>query len=169
MCLYDFPQGGLLSDDEMYTIFQDRRWGTRVSVFSDSCFSGTLARFMPGPAAQRGKPRFMPPSEFLTGQDLGVARAIRSTSAKDISRSGTVLISGCSENEYSYDAYIDDKPQGAFSAYATQTYQHGLTMAKWYKAIRKRLPIDTTVYPNVETYPQTPLLTAAGWQRYWSL
>lgn len=159
ICLYDFPTGGLLSDDEMYTLFQLRKWGSRVTIFSDSCFSGTLARF--ANLSQRGTPRFLPPAEFLPEDQLRAARRVETVQAKDQPRSGTVLISGCSEDEYSYDADVDGQPQGAFSAYAIKTFKQGISMSSWYKAIRTQLPSSE--------YPQTPLLTARPWQRYWAL
>lgn len=156
---HDFLNGGLLSDDEMYAMFQLRRFGSRVTIFSDSCFSGTLARF--AGMGQYDKPRFMPPAEFLPPSQLDTARRVERVQAKEMPRSGTVLISGCNENEYSYDAYIDGKPQGAFSAYAMSTFSQGITMGKWFKAIREELPSGE--------YPQSPQLTAKPWQRYWSL
>lgn len=159
MCLYDFPTGGLLSDDEMYDLFQSRRFGSRVTIFSDSCFSGTLARF--ANVSYHAKPRFLSPSEFLSETQLKAAARVEMTQVIDKPRSGTVLISGCSENEYSYDAFLDGKPQGAFSAYAMKTFQPGIKMAAWFKQIRSNLPSPE--------YPQSPQLTAKPWQRYWSL
>lgn len=161
ICLYDFMSGGLLSDDEMYTLFQLRRWGSRVTVLSDSCFSGTLARFMDPGHAPSATPRFMSPSNFLAGNQLRAAKRVQAVKANDRPRSGTVLISGCSENEYSYDAIVDSQPQGAFSAYALKAFYPGIKMGAWYKAIRAQLPSND--------YPQTPLMTARPWQRYWSL
>lgn len=70
-------------------------------------------------------------------------------------------MSGCGEDEYSYDAWIDGKPQGAFSATAIHSYVPGISLSRWHAAVRKVLPSSS--------YPQTPQLQASLWQRTWGL
>lgn len=154
LVLHDWQQAGYLTDDDLYRIFQVRRAGVRVSIFSDSCHSGTVARFVND---FNKAPRFFSPA--LLGVD---PKAYRGPKTRDVgSRPGTVLFGGCDDLEYSYDAFIDGKPQGAFSATALATYSHGLTYRAWHQLIRGHLPSDQ--------YPQSPTLHATGWQRYWRL
>lgn len=158
LVLHDYKQGGLLTDDELHTIFQARRFGVRVYVFSDSCHSGTVARFA---GLGEGFPRFLPPVAFLDGEALARARSVQNSAQKGSSRPGTALISGCADNEYSYDAYINGKACGAFTSAAMTTYRPGITLRQWHEEIRRILPSTA--------YPQTPNLSASSWQRRWSL
>jgi hypothetical protein len=151
LVLYGFD---LLTDDEMYAIFQKRRFGVRVYVFSDSCHSGTASRFATRAA---GRPRFLHPSNFMD-----VPPTLQPKARNAPSRPGTAFISGCDDNEYSYDAYIDGRPCGAFSNVALRTWKPGIRLAAWHRAIRE-FPL-----PN-GNYPQTPQLQASTWQRTWSL
>lgn len=156
LVMHDFRAGGLLSDDELYEIFQQRRFGVRVYVFSDSCFSGTMSRFvMPA-----GTPRFLRPEQILTPQQMASTRT-RAPLSEAPSRPGTALVSGCSDTEYSYDAYIGGRAQGAFSHAALVTYEPGINLRDWYAEIR-------TVLPSTQ-YPQTPQLEASAWQKRWTL
>ena len=153
--LHDWEERGFLTDDEMYNIWQTRVYGVRVSVFSDSCFSGTVARFLnPFPGYQ--KPRFFDPDLLTPGASsrAGLPRNERS-------RPGTLLLSGCDELEVSYDADIAGMPQGAMSWAALTTYRPGIHMKDWHKAIRTKLPSDV--------YPQSPQLQSTYSQRYWTL
>ena len=62
-------------------------------------------------------------------------------------------MSGCQDVEYSYDAYFQNRPNGAFTFVALQALKHikpTSTYQDWYKAIRKILPS--------QQYPQSPNL-----------
>lgn len=176
LALYDYQQGGLLLDDEMHWLFSDRRFGTRVSIFSDSCYSGTVSRRISfaGDRSVIEAPRFLDPSTFLQEPnarraaqrifDAETFHALRPTSdgvRSTAKRSGTPLFSGCKETEVSYDAFIDGRPQGAFSAAALSTFTPGITYRRWHEAIRAVLPS--------RQYPQTPELYSSVFQRGWSL
>ena len=165
ICLYDYSSGGYLSDDEMYDIFQSRKFGVRVYQFSDSCFSGTLTRFVSREGIDnpwgRNRPKFLPPSHFLSAQQMNAAAKVQFKQVNEKPRPTSVLISGCSESEYSYDAYVENQAQGAFSWAALKTYKPGMSMAAWYREIRKLLPSTS--------YPQTPQLQGGTWQKYWRL
>lgn len=159
--LYDFMSGGLLLDDEINEIFSKRRFGVRVTIFSDSCFSGSVYKFVEVNPSEdtRRKRRFMPPSVFLDPKKLETASKVRH---KDLSsRTTTALISGCSDLEYSYDAWINGRANGAFTHFAIQAYKQGTTLKSWYNRIRWSLPS--------QSYPQTPQLNASAWQRTWKL
>jgi hypothetical protein len=161
LVLHDFARGGLLSDDEMHRIFQRRRHSVRVIVISDSCHSGTLHRFVSLEGNAFGVPRFLPPANFLEGEALTRAAVVEERAAKTRPRPATALLSGCADAEYSYDAFFDRRPQGAFTHAALRTYATGQSLATWHKRIREVLPSGA--------YPQTPQLAATSSQRRWKL
>lgn len=158
---HDFRTGGLITDDELNEVFAERRFGVRVLVVSDSCNSGTLHRFVEAHTVVDAKPRFLAPSEFLSDEALVRAAVVAEEQPRGTSRTQTALLSGCADTEYSYDAFIDGRPRGAFTAHALATYKSGQSLAAWHKAIRQNLP-------NGE-YPQTPQFQATSSQRRWSL
>ena len=69
LCPHDVGRGQYLMDDDMAEIFGRKPPGARLYFISDSCHSGTVARFMPSPlprSVQRKlpRPRFLPPAAF---------------------------------------------------------------------------------------------------------
>jgi hypothetical protein len=64
---------------------------------------------------------------------------------------GDLLMAGCRDAEYSYDADFGARPNGAFTYYALKTLKSlapGATYADWHKAIQTCLPSAS--------YPQSP-------------
>ena len=63
-----------------------------------------------------------------------------------------ILISGCSDSEYSYDAEFNGRPNGAMTAYAIQVIKQNpnVTYREFYAGLRNLLPSND--------YPQTPQL-----------
>ena len=153
LCCFDFQTGGLLLDDELHRIFKGARYGTQITVLSDSCHSGTVARGLmttePPPGVPR-KPRFISPGDIpilpITVEEAAAAERIF---IKAMSRTGPVLISGCNDPEYSYDASFQGRPNGAFTRAAIDTLTPDVkTMREWYRRIRTKLPSPA--------YPQSP-------------
>lgn len=162
---YDFPNGGLVNDDDLYGVFSKKKFGTKIVVLSDSCFSGTVTRFtsmIVNPASLHTKHlekvRYLPPGNFLEGNELH--RAIRAPAVHaSESRTPALLISGCGEDEYSYDAWINGRYNGAFTYYALQQLKSGPRSYKeWHNMIRQVLPAPTT-------YPQSPELQSNWYQK----
>jgi len=60
------------------------------------------------------------------------------------------LLSGCNDEQYSYDAYINGRYNGAFTRTAIDNFRLGDSYRQWYARIR-------TVLPS-ERYAQTPQL-----------
>lgn len=154
---YDYRDGGLITDDELHAIFSEVRFGVRVTIVSDSCHSGSVSRFMTDPNVT-AVPRFLPPATFLSGAQLDAAMRVETAPAAGMSRVGPALISGCADNEVSYDVH-DGRPHGALTAAALAALPAARSMYGWHKAIRQQLP-----NPN---YPQTPQLSANVSQRRW--
>lgn len=156
LCCYDYPQGGLLVDDELFDIFKNRKFGSRVTVLSDSCHSGTLTRQPANPMIVKTA-KFVPPHLFT---DITEQEAVRAETyiSSEKPRSSAVLISGCADHEYSYDATIEGRPNGAFTYYARKALEQASTprVVDVYGQIQKLLPSTE--------YPQTPQLTAGLFQ-----
>jgi hypothetical protein len=164
LCPYDIHRGRVLLDDEISQIFSARKEGVRVVMISDSCHSGSVIRWAPpDPDSDAPRPRFLPPAAWLPADKLpkgasgevptragGTRRAAGWLGALSLP-GGDLLLAGCQDDEYSYDARFAGRPCGAFSHYALKTLE-GLppraTYADWYRAIRGYLPSAS--------YPQTP-------------
>jgi hypothetical protein len=108
--------------------------GGVVCVLADSCFSGTITKFM-GLIAQADYKR----NRFHATPGV----IVQPRYAPLFSNRGDlrwIVISGCGETQYSADAYINGDYYGAFSYYAFKTLRPGLTYRQWYNQIRTYLP-----------------------------
>lgn len=169
LCPYDIQtKGEALTDDEIHAIFKARKPGVKLVLISDSCHSGTVTRAAAAePEADAPRPRFMPMGNWMPDKDLphsrsgGVAPIINigvSASpflAAYIKSEDDLLLSGCQEgpNNFSYDAKIAGRYNGAFTYYALKTLKAlgaNATYKDWHAAIRRYLPSAS--------YPQTPQL-----------
>ena len=166
LCPYDIAQNRPLVDDEIHNIFAERDRGVKIVLISDSCHSGSVIRMAPAPAESTGaKVRFLPPETFLTADDLQVARARASWRPLGTRRTfGGVLMSGCQDTEYSYDASFNNRPNGAFTYFALkalQTLKPDASYRDWYKAIKEFLPSSL--------HPQSPNLQGTKTQLRWKV
>jgi len=173
ICPYDINTKGEITDDELFTLYSAKTPGVKLVVFSDSCHSGTVSKFMPigtppstkGRSAQRRKVRFLPPQTFLSRRrlsELGVRRAARRSAPPG--RHAGLLFAGCQDVEYSYDAYFNGRPNGAFSFVALKTLgqlSKAATYQQWFNAIRKLLPS--------QQYPQSPNLFGTRSMKRWKV
>lgn len=173
LCPYDLTTNGPITDDELFELFSATKNGVKLVMFSDSCNSGTVTRFAPivtpptisGATPPQRKVRFLPPSTFLTQNEinkLGTLRRIRRASPPG--RYGGLLISGCQDVEYSYDAFFNGRPNGAFTFVSLSTLQQldgNATYKDWFKAIRNVLPS--------QQYPQSPNLFGSKSMKEWKV
>ena len=169
MCPWDIgTTGAVITDDELFEIFTLRRYSARIVFISDSCHSGTVARAsvaVPGVQADPWKfqrTRFLAPEFHLSQDLLPVARRVEKAQVKSKIRAATVLLAGCQDHEYSYDAWFNQRANGAFTYVALKVLEQigdGTTYQEWHRMIRSYLP---HVY-----YPQTPQLHCARYQAGW--
>jgi len=168
LCPHDIFEGNILTDDELYEIFSQKAWGARIIFISDSCHSGTVSRAsrrMPGAEEDTWKfpkVRFLAPEIFLRDNEqlLEKARRVEHIQSRWNIRAASVLLSGCKDTEYSYDAWFNGRANGAFTYAALQTLNNldtDATYGDWYKEIR-------TLLPHVQ-YPQTPQIVASYYQK----
>lgn len=109
-CLFDRE----LLDDELGVLWALCPAGARILLISDSCHSGTVARFiMPDlerdpaaafykPAGSKGMPELLERLVYVEHRDLYDGIRDRTPDAADIAAS-LILLSGCQDHELSYD------------------------------------------------------------------
>ena len=149
LCLYD----RFLIDDELRAMFIKLHPEARLTVISDSCFSGSVTRaFLKTMGMDKAPvPRYMPPKDI----EDGLVAIARGTSGKILhpeEKMNEILISGCSSTEYSYDAKFGGKSMGAMSYYATNILKETpeITYDAFFLKLRQQLPSTR--------YPQSPCL-----------
>jgi metacaspase-1 len=138
ICLYD----GNVIDDDLRVILNGVHPQATLVIISDSCFSGSVTRL----AAEKAVPRFIPPVVSTEGRTAKRSFLIPEADMPEI------LISGCSDSEYSYDAEFNGRPNGAMSAYAIQVIKQNpnVTYREFFASLRTLLPS--------KDYPQSPQL-----------
>ena len=175
LCPYDLQtNGAALIDDEIKTLFATRKAGVRIVLISDSCHSGTVTRAAKAEKDADSRPRFMPMGNWLPDKLLPKNRAGK-PAATILAPSGStpllgaysrllgdLLLAGCKEgpNNYSYDARINGRYNGAFTYYALKALKSlkaQATYADWHKAIGKYLPSAS--------YPQSPQIVGSDTAR----
>jgi hypothetical protein len=153
LCPYDITDNHIL-DDELRDIVAELPKGVRMSVILDNCFSGTGTRVAPIPTPDDRRVRFLDPS--LRGlpvlRDFAAAKP-RSAERYPMSEMREVLLTGCSDKEFSYDANIDGTYHGAMTFCAIRAIERArgdLTYAALHKKILAQM-----------RYPQHPQLEGA--------
>jgi len=129
-------------DDELRGILQGLHPQATLVVISDSCFSGSVTRI----AGENAIPRFVPPAVSTAGR---VARRPFLLPEADMPE---ILVSGCSDSEYSHDVDFDSRPNGAMTALPLRVIKQNpdVTYSEFYAGLHELLPS--------EDYPQTPQL-----------
>ncbi|HEU4408500.1 MAG TPA: caspase family protein [Polyangiaceae bacterium] len=156
LCPYDVGDEQYLLDDDLAKIFKKKARGARLYFISDSCHSGSVTRFAADPLSSAGrmpKIRLLPPLEFVKDKKTRerVALASRTSRSSRGEAYPALLLSGCKDVEFSYDADFDGRPNGAMTRAALEALrQDPATPQEWFRAIRARLPS--------QMYPQTPQL-----------
>lgn len=156
LCPYDIDQEQYLMDDDLALIFKGKPKDVRLYFISDSCHSGSVARFASDPLASTArmpKIRLLPPLEFVKDPEIRerIPLAMRAPSTATREVYPALLLSGCKDVEFSYDADFDGRPNGAMTRVALEALKmNPATPREWFKAIRKLLPS--------QHYPQTPQL-----------
>jgi hypothetical protein len=155
ICPYDCADN-LIVDDDLRKLFSGLADGVRLTVISDSCFSGTVTRVavaenIPGlrtPDDRRA--RFLSPA--LRG-DKVLANPWKARPRGKVkypeSKMKDLLMSGCSDKEYSYDAMIDGEYHGAMTYFALKTIREAhykITYAQLNSLIQYQL--DDAGYPQ---------------------
>jgi len=173
ICPHDVVANGNITDDTLFEVYSSRPSGVRLVVISDSCHSGSVARFAPitTPPTMRSKRaspqrlvRFLPPGTFLSKRESGRLGTRVTRRASPPGRHAGLLLAGCQDSEYSYDAWFGGRPNGAFTFVALRELKKLKPTAKyrdWHRAIRRALPS--------QQYPQTPNLFGSSAMKGWKV
>ncbi len=158
ICPHDIDANDI-RDDELREIITGIPDGVGMTVILDNCFSGTATRaavgdILPGMRTPDDRRvRFLSPA--LRGLPVleNPWKARPKTRIKyPESKMKEVLLSGCSDKEYSYDAFFDGVYHGALSYYALQAIREAnykLTYAQLHARLR-HLISDYPQHPQLE-------------------
>lgn len=156
LCPYDI-ESNEIRDDELRDIFADVSPGVRLTVILDNCFSGTATRALIGEGMGMRTPddrrrRFLSPAlRGLPILENPWAARPRSEGKHPESQMNEVLLTGCTDREYSYDAYFNGVYHGAMTYYALQVIRQSnykLTYAQ----------LHSRLLALIADYPQHPQL-----------
>lgn len=172
LCPHDIRSQGPITDDELAELFAARASGVKLVFVSDSCHSGTVSRFAPittPPTTKAKHPparkvRFLPPAVFLSSRESSKLGVRSRRPASPPGRHYALLMSGCQDTEYSYDAWFQGRPNGAFTFVALRELARlpaSATYRDWHAAIRKTLPS--------QQYPQSPNLYGTSRMKNWKV
>jgi hypothetical protein len=156
LCPYDINKQQYLMDDMLSEIFDQKPKGAQLYFISDSCHSGSVAKFAADPIGGRDrmpKIRLLPPLEFVTDEDIRakIPIAVGAPTFSGGEKYPALLLAGCKDVEFSYDADFQGRANGAMTRAALEALkQNPATPQAWFKAIRQHLPS--------QQYPQTPQL-----------
>lgn len=155
ICAYD----GNIIDDEIRGIIRKTDQKANLVIISDSCHSGTVTRAIlkrtyaaSKEAVQYApKPRYMPPAEDVDALKAAIV-PVRKRFLYPESDMPELLLTGCNTTEYSYDAYIDGRYNGAMTSMAIRLIKSNpkQTFLDFHKVLRQLLPSPS--------YPQQPQL-----------
>ena len=139
VCVYD----GFIIDDTFRNIISNLNPEVSLTIVSDSCFSGSVTRnFLSSMSEPKYmKPRYMPPDDNIESQ-LVLSLPTRKRLFYTEDNMKEILISGCNDHQYSYDAYIGGTYRGAMSYFATKVIRANpnQTYAQFYANLSKELP-----------------------------
>jgi hypothetical protein len=146
MCPYDMKKN-LIVDDELRKRFANLPDGVRLTVISDSCFSGSVTRGEVLDTPDDRRRRFVNPRTLGLPEIQGVRRKAKPRSAElyPERRMREVLVSGCRDNQYSYDARINGTYHGAMTYYALRIIEqanYDLTYEELWDQLVERLEIE---------------------------
>lgn len=154
ICPYDMKQN-LIVDDELRTRFAALPPDVHLAVISDSCFSGTLTRGPGIDTPDDRRPRFVDPA-VIGRREIRDVRATASPIRPEVYPQASmkeVLVSGCNDHQYSYDARFASTYHGAMTYFALDIIRaadYRLT----YNALRRKLVARL----DAEGYDQEPQL-----------
>ena len=153
-CLFD----GEIVDDELSNLWSTFQKGVRILVISDSCHSGTvvkLARSLERPKTNLA-PKFMPSeiasTTYFNNKEFydNILENVKDIKSLDIQAS-VKLISGCQDNQNSYDGTFN----GQFTGALKRIWNGGKFSGNYfsfYKQIMNLLPPEQT--PNYFNHGQ---------------
>lgn len=161
ICPYDIDVNQI-EDDELRQLFNNLPKGVSLTVILDNCFSGTATRaavgdILPGMRTPDDRRiRFLSPAlRGLPILENPWKAKPKQTVKHPESKMNEVLLSGCSDKEYSYDAYFSGIYHGAMTFYALRAIREAnyqITFSQLHQRLKNL----------IEDYPQHPQLEGAA-------
>ncbi len=151
LCPHDIDDNDIV-DDELRELIAGVPAGVRLTVILDNCFSGTATRAPVGRTPDNRRVRFLSPA--LRGLPVlnNPWAAKPKRPAYPESKMKEVLLSGCTDREYSYDADFGGKAHGALTYYALQVIERAkyrLTYEDLHRRVRRAIG-DYPQHPRLE-------------------
>jgi hypothetical protein len=147
LCPHDIDANHIV-DDELRDLIAELPKGARLTVILDNCFSGTATRARVGLTPDDRRLRFLNPRLRGLPELRNPWTATRNSgSPYPESQMKEVLLSGCSDKEYSYDAKINGAHHGAMTYYAVQAIREA-SYKLTYAQLHQRLVGLITDYPQ---------------------
>ena len=148
---------GNFKDDDIKKMLAGIPEKTQVIVFSDSCHSGTVCRSFLNTMNDLSFvsiPKYIPPQDNMDAIKLALTPIKKAVFVPINDKQ--VLLSGCASSEFSYDANINGRANGAFTAFAIQVLmeQPSITYKEFTEKLSKYLPCSQ--------YPQTPQIECSN-------
>lgn len=145
MCPWDM-RDDLIVDDELRERFAALPPRVHLTVISDSCFSGSVTRG-PVDTPDDRRHRFVNPRVLGRREIAGVRHVATPTSRERYPQTTMreVLLSGCRDNQYSFDARFGSTYHGAMTHHAIDIIEqadHELTYEELHAALVARLAAD---------------------------
>ena len=173
-CPHDVNTHGVITDDDIHSIYKLRETGVRWVILSDSCNSGTVSRTSAldnldrslTTETQRPRSRFLAP-HLCAGFDsiCRDGRGVTRLNGNPPGNRGPLLFAGCKDDQESMDAWFNGRPNGAFTYSALRVLGElpaDSTYEMWVQKIRDYLPS--------QRYPQEPtLFDSANNRRHWQI
>lgn len=158
LCPYDIADNHI-TDDELREMFANVKPGVRLSVILDNCHSGSATRAAVGEGMgmqppDRRRRRFLSPA--LRGKpilDNPFKAKPKGTAKHPESKMNEILLAGCMDIEYSYDAYFNGVYHGAMTYYALQTIREAnykLTYAQLHDGLLAKITTGYPQHPQLE-------------------
>ncbi len=153
LCPYDVDSNDI-SDDELRELFSGVPSGVRFSVILDNCHSGTATRALIGEGMGARTPddrrrKFLSPAlRGLPILENPWAAKPKGKLQRPESKMNEVLLAGCTDVEYSYDAYFGGVYHGAMTYYALQVIRQSNYKLTYAQLHSRLLSLITAGYPQ---------------------
>jgi hypothetical protein len=139
----------IISDDELNSIIRRGiKPGVTLFVLFDSCFSGTAIDL-----------------KYTYSLDLSPPALIMQPNISDINEGSVIMISGCTDNQTSADAWIDSKANGAMTWSLLKT----LTQPRTYACTWRQLVTEMRALLLESGFDQIPQLSTGRFENIDSL
>ncbi len=150
LCPWDMKTD-LIVDDELRERFRNLPTGCRLTVVSDSCFSGSVTRAPGRPMPDDRRPRFVRPADLGLPELTNVESAVPSRRGVSETSMREVLVSACTEHQEAIDARFGSVYHGAMTHFALEILRDAA-----YRITYQDLWDQIVVRLEEENFPQEP-------------